>query len=100
MSFPDSVHALVRDTTAVWGFVTGVGIVLLLTPVVARPAPLVGGVDDKHDRPRVHGDRPIPRIGGVASVIGVAVPLPPLIKPGGRYLGSLLRPPLVAARRL
>src|SRR5436305_846174 len=55
MSFPDSVHALVRDTTAVWGFVTAVGIVLLLTPLVARLAPLVGGVDDKHDRPRVHG---------------------------------------------
>src|SRR5205085_1220045 len=59
MSFLDSVHALVRDTTAVWGFVTAVGFVLLLTPLVARLAPLVGGVDDKHDRPRVHGGRPL-----------------------------------------
>ena len=63
MSFSDSVHALLRDTTAVWGFVTAVGIVLLLTPLVARLAPKIGGVDDKHDRPRVHGGRPIPRIG-------------------------------------
>src|SRR3954454_15524590 len=31
ISFPDSVHALVRDTTAVWGFVTAAGIVLVLT---------------------------------------------------------------------
>src|SRR5436305_1149146 len=97
MSFPDSVHALVRDTTAVWGFVTAVGIVLLLTPLVARLAPLVGGVDDKHDRPRVHGDRPIPRIGGLAIVIGIAVPMAVFIKPEGRYLGILLGTLMVAA---
>src|SRR5436190_20835176 len=97
MSFPDSVHALVRDTTAVWGFVTAVGIVLLLTPLVARLAPLVGGVDDKHDRPRVHGDRPIPRIGGLAIVIGIAVPMAVFIKPEGRYLGILLGTLMIAA---
>ena len=62
MSFPDSVHALVRDTTAVWGFLTAAGLVLLLTPLVVRLAPRIGGVDDRHDRPRVHGSRPIPRI--------------------------------------
>ena len=97
MSFPDSVHALVRDTTAVWGFVTAVGIVLLLTPLVARLAPRIGGVDDKHDRPRVHGGRPIPRIGGLAIVIGIAVPMAVFIKPEGRYLGILLGALMVAA---
>src|SRR2546429_10001301 len=97
MSFPDSVHALVRDTTAVWGFVTAVGIVLLLTPLVARLAPLVGGVDDKHDRPRVHGDRPIPRIGGPAPVIGVAVPVAAFIKPVGGDPRVLPRTPVVGA---
>ena len=97
MSFPDSVHALVRDTTAVWGFVTAVGIVLLLTPLVARLAPHIGGVDDKHDRPRVHGGRPIPRIGGLAIVIGIAVPMAVFIKPEGRYLGILLGTLMVAA---
>src|SRR5437763_14388022 len=97
MSFPDSGHALVRDTTAVWGFVTAVGIVLLLTPLVARLAPPVGGVEDKHDRPRVHGAGPIPRIGGLAIVIGIVVPMAVFIKPEGRYLGILLGTLMVAA---
>src|SRR2546423_2546198 len=97
MPFPDSVHALVRDTTAVWGFVTAAGIVLVLTPLVARLAPLIGGVDDKHDRPRVHGGRPIPRIGGLAIVVGILVPMAVFIKPEGRYLGILLGTVMVAA---
>src|SRR2546423_11704358 len=97
MPFPDSVHALVRDTTAVWGFVTAVGIVLLLTPLVARLAPRIGGVDDKHDRPRVHGALPIPRIGGLAFGIGIVVPMAVFIKPEGRYLGTLLGTLMVAA---
>src|SRR2546423_8579095 len=97
MSFPDSVHALVRDTTAVWGFVTAVGIVLLLTPLVARLAPRIGGVDDKHDRPRVHGARPIPRIGGLAIVIGILVPMAGFIKPERRHLRVLLRTPAGSA---
>ena len=97
MSFADSVHALVHDGTAMWGFLTAAGLVLLLTPLVARLAPIVGGVDDKADRPRVHGSRPIPRIGGVAIVIGIAVPMIVFIKPEGRYLGILLGALMVAA---
>src|SRR5947199_1299775 len=97
MSFPDSVHALVRDTTAVWGFVTAVGIVLLLTPLVARLAPRIGGVDDKADRPRVHGAKPIPRIGGLAIVVAIAVSMAIFVKPEGTYLGILLGTLLVAA---
>jgi UDP-GlcNAc:undecaprenyl-phosphate GlcNAc-1-phosphate transferase len=97
MTFPDSVHALVRDGTAIWGFLTAAGIVLALTPLVAWLAPRVGGVDDKDDRPRVHGGRPIPRIGGVAIVLGIAVPMAAFIKPEGRYLGILLGTLMVAA---
>jgi UDP-GlcNAc:undecaprenyl-phosphate/decaprenyl-phosphate GlcNAc-1-phosphate transferase len=97
MSFADSVHALVHDGTAMWGFLTAAGLVLLLTPLVARLAPLVGGVDDKGDRPRVHGGSPIPRIGGIAIVIGIAVPMIVFIKPEGRYLGILLGTLMVAA---
>src|SRR3954468_20314540 len=97
MSFADSVHALVHDGTAMWGFLTAAGLVLLLTPLVARLAPLVGGVDDKDDRPRVHGGSPIPRIGGIAIVIGIAVPMIVFIKPEGRYLGILLGTLMVAA---
>jgi UDP-GlcNAc:undecaprenyl-phosphate GlcNAc-1-phosphate transferase len=96
MSFADSVHALVRDATAAWGFLTAAGIVLVLTPLVGRLAPSIGGVDDNHDRPRVHGGRPIPRIGGLAIVVGIAVPMAVYIKPEGRYLGILLGTLMVA----
>src|SRR3954465_2994206 len=97
MSFADSVHALVHGGAAMWGFLTAAGLVLLLTPLVARLAPLVGGVDDKGDRPRVHGGSPIPRIGGIAIVIGIAGPMIVFIKPEGRYLGILLGTLMVAA---
>jgi UDP-GlcNAc:undecaprenyl-phosphate/decaprenyl-phosphate GlcNAc-1-phosphate transferase len=97
MSFADSVHALVRDGTAVWGFLSAVGIVLVLTPAVAWLAPRIGGVDDKADRPRVHGGSPIPRIGGVAIVLGTVVPIAVFLKPEGRYLGILLGTLMVAA---
>ena len=60
MSFPDSVHALFSDGKAVWGFLTAAAIVLALTPLIARLAPRIGGVDTGDDRPRVHGRRPIP----------------------------------------
>jgi UDP-GlcNAc:undecaprenyl-phosphate/decaprenyl-phosphate GlcNAc-1-phosphate transferase len=97
MSFPDSVHALVRDGTAIWGFLTAAGIVLALTPLVAWIAPRIGGVDDKADRPRVHGGKPIPRIGGLAIVLGIAVPMAVFVRPEGRYLGILLGTLMVAA---
>ena len=97
MSFPDSVHALLRDGTAIWGFLTAAGIVLALTPLVVRLAPRIGGVDDKVDRPRVHGGLPIPRIGGLAIVIGIAVPIVVFLKPEGRYLGIVLGTLMVAA---
>jgi UDP-GlcNAc:undecaprenyl-phosphate/decaprenyl-phosphate GlcNAc-1-phosphate transferase len=97
MSFADSVDALVRDSTAMWGFFLAAGMVLALTPVVAWIAPRIGAVDDKQDRPRVHGGRPIPRIGGVAIVLAIAVPMAALMKPEGRYLGILLGALMVAA---
>ncbi|HEY3205598.1 MAG TPA: MraY family glycosyltransferase [Gaiellaceae bacterium] len=97
MSFADSVDALVRDSTAMWGFFLAAGMVLALTPVVAWIAPRIGAVDDKQDRPRVHGGKPIPRIGGVAIVLAIAVPMAVLMKPEGRYLGILLGTLMVAA---
>jgi len=96
MSFSDSLHALVHDGTAVWGFLTAAAIVLVLTPLVARLAPAIGGVDDKADRPRVHGTRPIPRIGGLAIVAGILIPMIAFIRPEGHYLGILLGAILVA----
>jgi UDP-GlcNAc:undecaprenyl-phosphate GlcNAc-1-phosphate transferase len=97
MSFSDSLHALFSDGDAVWGFLSAAALVLVLTPLVARLAPAIGGVDDKADRPRVHGGKPIPRIGGLAIVIGIAVPLAVFVRPEGRYLGILLGTLMVAA---
>ena len=66
-SFQESLRALVVDTDAAIGFAVAAVIVLALTPLAARLAPHVGGVDERNDRPRVHA-RPVPRIGGLAIV--------------------------------
>ena len=76
-----------REGTVVWGFVSAAAIVLLLTPAVTWLAPRVGAVDDptRSDRPRVH-QRPLPRIGGVAIVLGILVPGAILLRPGCAFL--------------
>ncbi|MGB2952828.1 MAG: MraY family glycosyltransferase [Gaiellaceae bacterium] len=99
MSFADSVRALFEDGRAVWGFLAAAGIVLVLTPFVERLAPRIGAVDDPghSDRPRVH-ERPLPRIGGLAIVAGITIPMIVFIRPGGgHYLGILLGTLCVAA---
>lgn len=96
MSFGDSLHALFRDSDAIWGFLSAGAIVLALTPAVAWLAPRIGGVDDKADRPRVHGDTPIPRIGGLAIAVAIAVPMAVFVRPEGTYLGILLGTLMVA----
>ena len=97
MTFLDSLEALVREGTVVWGFVSAAAIVLLLTPAVTWLAPRVGAVDDptRSDRPRVH-QRPLPRIGGVAIVLGILVPGVILLRPDGAFLGILIGTALVA----
>jgi UDP-GlcNAc:undecaprenyl-phosphate/decaprenyl-phosphate GlcNAc-1-phosphate transferase len=89
MSFPDSLRALVDGSSALWGFLVAVGIVLVLTPVVAAVAPKLGGLDDKSDRPRVHKD-PVPRIGGLAIVAGILIPMGIFMNVRGGYLGILI----------
>ena len=89
MSFPDSVRALVWEGSAVWGFLSAVGLVLVLTPLAARLAPRIGGLDDRDDRPRVH-EAPVPRIGGLAIVAGIVVPAGVFLDLDGAYLGILL----------
>jgi UDP-GlcNAc:undecaprenyl-phosphate GlcNAc-1-phosphate transferase len=95
MSFPEALRALIGDGDAVWAFLSSVGIVLALTPLIARLAPRVGGVDAGGDRPRVHA-APIPRIGGVAIVAGILIPSAIFVRPGGPYLGILIGTLLVA----
>ena len=97
MSFLESLRALVSEGDIVWGFLAAAAIALLLTPITARLAPLIGAVDDPQasDRPRVHS-RPLPRIGGLAIVAAILVPAALLIRPDGPYLGILIGTLLVA----
>jgi UDP-GlcNAc:undecaprenyl-phosphate/decaprenyl-phosphate GlcNAc-1-phosphate transferase len=96
MSFPESLRALLDEGSVVWGFVVAAGVVLVLTPLVARLAPRIGGVDDSVDRPRVH-KAPVPRIGGLAIVAGILVPVAVFVRPTGPYLGIMIGTVLVAA---
>ena len=97
MTFLESLEALVREGDVVWGFLSAALLVLLLTPFATWLAPRVGAVDDpaRTDRPRVH-KRPLPRIGGVAIVLGILVPAAILIRPENAYRGILLGTALVA----
>ena len=96
MSFADSLRALATDGAAVAGFFLAAALVLVLTPLVSRLAPRIGGVDDAVDRPRVHKE-PIPRIGGLAITVAILIPAVLLLRPEGRYLGILLGTVAVAA---
>jgi UDP-GlcNAc:undecaprenyl-phosphate/decaprenyl-phosphate GlcNAc-1-phosphate transferase len=89
MSFPAALRELIGDGDAVWSFLSAAAIVLLLTPLIARVAPRIGGVDDREDRPRVHL-APVPRIGGVAIVAAILIPSAALVRPEGPYLGILV----------
>jgi UDP-GlcNAc:undecaprenyl-phosphate/decaprenyl-phosphate GlcNAc-1-phosphate transferase len=94
VSFGDSIRGLVDDGIP-WAFLTAAAFVLLLTPVVARIAPRIGGVDYGGDRPRVH-TRPVPRIGGVAIVIAILAAAAIWVDLDGPYTGMLIGTGLVA----
>jgi UDP-GlcNAc:undecaprenyl-phosphate GlcNAc-1-phosphate transferase len=96
MTFPDALDELIRDGTVVWGFMSAVAIVLLLTPVVERFAHRVGALDEPTDRPRVHS-RPVPRIGGLAIVAGISIPAAIGVVGDGPYLGILIGTLAIAA---
>ena len=95
MSFADTLRALLDEGAVAWGLVLGAAIALVLTPLVARLATRVGGVDTPTaDRPRVHS-RPVPRIGGLAIAAGIALPALLLLDLDGALPGILLGLPLV-----
>jgi UDP-GlcNAc:undecaprenyl-phosphate/decaprenyl-phosphate GlcNAc-1-phosphate transferase len=95
MSFTDSLRALVEDGSVVWGFLAAAAIVLVLTPLTAWLAPRIGGVDLGGDRPRVH-TRPVPRIGGLAIVLGILIPALFAVDLDGPYPGILIGTAAVA----
>ncbi|MBA2643891.1 MAG: undecaprenyl/decaprenyl-phosphate alpha-N-acetylglucosaminyl 1-phosphate transferase [Solirubrobacterales bacterium] len=96
MSFTDSVDALMSEGAVLWGFLCAGAIVVVLTPLVGRLAPRIGGLDHGGDRPRVHAS-PIPRIGGIAIVLGILVPAIVLLDLNDRYRSILIGTALIAA---
>jgi UDP-GlcNAc:undecaprenyl-phosphate GlcNAc-1-phosphate transferase len=96
MSFGDTVRALFDDGTVIWGFLSAVGIVLVLTPVMVRLGHRVGALDHGGDRPRVHTEA-VPRIGGIAIALGFLIPAVIFVRLDGTLLGIVLATPLVVA---
>src|SRR3954471_20756162 len=79
-----------RDTPEVlWGFVMALGVVLVLTPAVGRFARILGAVDEPGERRRIHL-RPIPRLGGIALLLGIFIPALAFLTLDGVYRGILL----------
>jgi UDP-GlcNAc:undecaprenyl-phosphate GlcNAc-1-phosphate transferase len=96
MSFAESLRALIEDGAVVWGFLAAAAIVLAVTPLTIRLAHRIGALDVPTDRPRVHS-APVPRIGGLAIVAGIAFPAAFLVADNGPYLGILIGTGCVAA---
>jgi len=98
MSFPDTLDALVAEGAVAWGLLTAAVLVTLLTPLVIRLAPLIGGVDvpGREGRARIHRG-PIPRIGGLAIAVGILVPTLLFVGVDGPLAGIVIGIPVVAA---
>jgi UDP-GlcNAc:undecaprenyl-phosphate/decaprenyl-phosphate GlcNAc-1-phosphate transferase len=67
------LHELRDNLEVVYGCVTALVIVVLLTPVVAGFATRLGALDRPDDDRRVHRI-PVPRLGGLAIFFGIIVP--------------------------
>ena len=62
-----------RDNPEVlWGFLLALVVVVILTPAVGRFARILGVVDEPGETRRIHV-RPIPRLGGIALLLGIFI---------------------------
>ena len=83
------MDTLRANPDVVWGFLAALAIVLVLTPAVGRVGRILGIVDEPGERRRLHV-LPIPRLGGIALLLGIFIPALAFLALDGPYRGILL----------
>jgi UDP-GlcNAc:undecaprenyl-phosphate GlcNAc-1-phosphate transferase len=73
-----------------WGFLTALGVVLVLTPAVGGVARIFGVLDEPGTEKRRLHRHPVPRLGGLALFLAVLVPALAFLPVDGVYRGILL----------